>query len=361
MAAGSAWCALKQVSTVHPELRVVSSERHKLHDPIHDVDGGVAVPQVEVPARAEQILSALGADDSFVLGEPTEHGLGPIEAVHAPGLIEFLRSASPGAEWFPDTFLHPGLREGMESMLREPAASIGRLGYWCFDTGTPIVAGTYEAARSSVDVALTAADLVLSGETVAYGLCRPPGHHAAHGVYGGFCFFNNAAIAAEYLLQRGADRIAVLDLDYHHGNGTQQIFYRRSEVLYASLHADPAQAFPFFTGYASETGSGPGGGATLNVPLPAATTNESYLEALDAVLEVLVRFAPAITVVSLGLDTYARDPLGDFNLTTPVYKDCGRRVAEAARKLVVLQEGGYYLPDLGENVRQWLLGAMGSP
>jgi acetoin utilization deacetylase AcuC-like enzyme len=246
----------------------------------------------------------------------------------------------------------------MESSRAEPAERIGRLGYWCFDTGTPIVAGTYEAALAAVDVALSCADLVLAGDSVAYGLCRPPGHHAAHAVYGGFCFFNNAAIAGEYLLQHGAKRVAVLDLDYHHGNGTQQIFYRRGDVLYVSLHADPARAFPYFTGYADETGAGPGRGATFNIPLPPRANDEQYLSALDRGLEVLTRFKAEITVVSLGMDTYDKDPLGDFSLTTRVYRECGRRVAAAAGRLVVLQEGGYYLPDLGENVRQWLRGAI---
>jgi acetoin utilization deacetylase AcuC-like enzyme len=285
----------------------------------------------------------------------------PIEAVHAPGMIAFIRDVSQGlasskAELFPDTFLHPALRAGMESLhgLVEPEIQIGRLGYWCFDTGSPIVAGTYSAAIAAVDVALSTADCVLAGDSVAYGVCRPPGHHAAHAVYGGFCFFNNAAIVAEYLLGQGVQRVAVLDLDYHHGNGTQQIFYRRGDVLYVSLHADPARAFPYFTGHADETGVGAGRGATLNIPLPAGTTNAQYLEALDRALEYLVRFAPAITIVSLGLDTYVHDPLGDFALTTQAYAECGRRVTAAAGRLVILQEGGYYLPDLGENVREFL-------
>ena len=154
----------------------------------------------------------------------------------------------------------------------EPSAPIGRLGYWCFDTGTPIVPGTYGAARSAVDVALTATDLVLGGEPAAYGLCRPPGHHAAHALYGGFCYFNNAAIAAEYAVRQTGGKVAVLDLDYHHGNGTQQIFYRRADVLYVSLHADPRRAYPYFTGHADETGAGAGLGATHNIPLPVDLT-----------------------------------------------------------------------------------------
>jgi acetoin utilization deacetylase AcuC-like enzyme len=351
-------------------VRVVSSDQHRRHDPRLDIQAGVPFEQVERPARAERIREALTADGSFVVQAPTDHGLAPIQAVHAPGLIALLEGAwqawcaspplagqPPPPELFPDTVLHPALRAGMDSPSMEPTAVLGRLGYWCFDLGTPITPGTYAAARSAVDVALTAADLVLAGEPLAYGLCRPPGHHAASAAYGGFCFFNNAAIAAEYLVRQTGARVAVLDLDYHHGNGTQQIFYRRADVLYVSLHADPRRAYPYFTGHADETGAGPGAGATLNIPLPAGVTNDLYLDAVEPAREALAHFAPELTIVSLGVDTYGRDPLSDFQLTTPVYAECGRRLAAAARRLVVLQEGGYYLPDLGENVRQFLRGA----
>jgi acetoin utilization deacetylase AcuC-like enzyme len=273
--------------------------------------------------------------------------------------LEAAAAASPGQELFPDTILHPGLREGMDPTPPEPNDPTGRVGYWCFDTGTPILDGTYAAARCAVDVALSCADLVLSGERAAYALCRPPGHHAGGSVFGGFCYFNNAAIAAAYLVQRTRETVAVLDLDYHHGNGTQQIFYRRADVLYVSLHADPRRAYPYFTGFAEETGAGAGLGATANIPLGPRVDDAAYLDALEAGLDTLTRFGPSVVVVSFGVDTYGRDPLGDFALTTEVYARCGRRVAEAARRLVIVQEGGYYLPDLGENVRQFLLGIDG--
>ena len=348
-------------------MRVVYSDTHRRHAPLHDVETGVPVPQVEQPARAERIVAALAEDRSFNIEPPTEHGLEPIEAVHAAGLIAFLQDAwlswqsvSSLPEMFPDTSLVQGLRSGIDpAQPPEPRMPTGRLGYWCFDTGTPILAGTYAAARGAVDVALTAADMIVGGEHVAYGLCRPPGHHAAHAVYGGFCYFNNAAIAADYVVRKTGSRVAVLDLDYHHGNGTQQIFYRRDDVLYASLHADPLRAFPFFTGHADETGAGPGLGANLNLPLPSATTDEDYLPALDRALEALTAFHPVLVVVSLGMDTFVHDPLGDFRLSTAAYLECGRRVAALGTPLIVLQEGGYYLPDLGENVRQWLIGAAG--
>lgn len=335
-------------------MRVVFSDLHRLHDPLHDIQGGVPAPMVERAERAERILRALTAADDFTFQAPVEHGLAPIEAVHAPGLIAFLQEAcpAPGEELFPDTFVHPG--SGVPP--REPATLPGRLGFWCFDTGTPLLAGTYAAARSAVDVALTAADLALQGETLTYGLCRPPGHHAARSLFGGFSYFNNAAIAAQHVVQRTGSRVAILDLDYHHGNGTQQIFYARDDVLYVSLHADPREEFPYFSGFADETGTGPGVGATLNVPLPKGTTDAEYLDALDVALEAISRFAPAMTVVSLGMDTYVHDPLGAFGLTTGGYRACGRRMSGLS-PMIVLQEGGYYLPDLGANVREFLLGA----
>jgi acetoin utilization deacetylase AcuC-like enzyme len=242
----------------------------------------------------------------------------------------------------------------------EPRRAIsGRAGYWSFDTSTPIVAGTYLAARAAVDVALTTADLVLGGAEAAYGLCRPPGHHAARAMYGGYCFFNNAAIAAVAIVRATGERVAILDLDYHHGNGTQQIFWRRGDVLYASLHADPDRAYPFYLGRATETGEGPGVGANLNLPLPAGTTNERYLEALDRALAAIAATPGSVIVVSLGFDTYVDDPIADFAVTTEAYHEMGRRVAAIGRRLVILQEGGYHLPSLGANARAWLRGAEG--
>jgi acetoin utilization deacetylase AcuC-like enzyme len=344
-------------------MLVVHSDRHRTHAPRLDVQAGVAVPHVEVPSRAERILEALASDAVFEPRAPTRYGLAPIQAVHANGMIRFLQSAWQ-SDWYhppgmPDTVLHAALRDGLDPVGPEPVDTNGRLGYWCFDTGTPVLQGTFDAALGAVDVALSATDLVLDGAPIAYGLCRPPGHHAARALFGGFCYFNNAAIAAEHAARRAEVKVAVLDLDYHHGNGTQQIFYRRPDVLYVSLHADPARAYPYFTGYADETGAGPGLGANLNIPLTAATTDAQYLGALDAALERLASFDAELTIVSLGIDTYALDPLGDFRLSADVYAECGRRVAGAAKRVVVLQEGGYYLPQLGDNVRRFLRGAQG--
>lgn len=347
-------------------MRVVYSPVHLAHDITTETIMGVPVPANEVAERAERIRAALEADGGFALGEPTAHGPEPILAVHDPGLVRFLedgwahlrRELVPRSQLIPEGFNVSALREGMPPG-REPRSVNGRAGYWALDTSTPIVAGTYAAARAAVDVALTAVDLVLGGEAGAYGLCRPPGHHAARSMYGGYCFFNNAAIAAEEIVRRTGERVAILDVDFHHGNGTQQIFWLRGDVSYVSIHADPDRQYPYFMGWADETGEGPGAGANLNFPMPAGTTNEAYLETLDRALEAIAAVPGSVIVVSLGFDTYGQDPIGDFALTTDVYHEVGRRAAALGRRLVILQEGGYYRPALGENARAWLRGADG--
>jgi acetoin utilization deacetylase AcuC-like enzyme len=210
-----------------------------------------------------------------------------------------------------------------------------------------------------VDVALTTADLVLDGAPMAYGLCRPPGHHTARSMYGGYCFLNNAAIAADAIARRTGERVAILDVDYHHGNGSQQIFWRRGDVRYVSIHADPDGDYPYYLGRADETGEGDGAGENLNLPLPPGTTDADYLAAVDRACEAIAAAPGSIIVVSLGFDTYGLDPIGTFALTTAVYHEVGRRVAARGRRRVILQEGGYHRPSLGENARAWLRGAEG--
>ena len=346
-------------------MRVVASERHRLHEPPYEVTGGRQVPAYEVPARGEAILAALGQDGRFRVEEPREFGTAPILAVHEAGLLRYLETAWD--EWrrggtgqdaiVPDTLLHARLRAGMAE-APEPTSPCGRSGYWCFDTATPIVAGTYAAARAAVDVALSAGDLVLAGERVAYGLCRPPGHHATATMFGGYCYFNNAAVVAAWLASRGAGPLGILDLDFHHGNGSQQIFYARADVAYASLHADPRGTYPYFSGHADETGAGPGEGWNRNLPLPPGTDAVAYGSALDRALSWLDERARGPLVVSLGMDTHERDPIGSFRLTTEDYATLGARVAALGRPLVVLQEGGYHVATLGDSVRHWLDGAL---
>ena len=352
-------------------MRVVYSPLHLGHDITTQTVLGVQVPANEVAARAERIRSALLADGGFSFSEPVEHGDAPITAVHDPGLLRFMAEAwsearrvrHPYDHLTPETIMAAGMTEGMSDHFRhETPDPDGRPGYWALDTSTPIVAGTYVAARAAVDTALTAVDLVLDGgEPAVYGICRPPGHHAARSLYGGFCYFNNAAIAAEEIARRTGEHVAILDVDYHHGNGTEQIFWRRGDVLYVSIHAHPDRQYPYVLGWPDEVGEGAGAGANLNLPQPPGCTNPQYLAALDQALDRIASAPGSILVVSLGLDTYGQDPIGDFALTTDVYHEVGQRSASAGKRLVILAEGGYYLPALGENARAWLRGAEGRP
>jgi acetoin utilization deacetylase AcuC-like enzyme len=353
-------------------MQVVYSPNHLAHDIVTETFMGVGIPAYEVAERAEKIRAALEADGGFTLNPPTEHGEDPITAVHDAGLVRFLETAwsdlrsqgIPRAFLSADTYPNRAMFEGMspetiDRLVREPRHIGGRAGFWGLDSAAPLVAGTYGAARTAVDVALTTVDLVLGGETAAYGLCRPPGHHAARAMYGGYCFFNNAAIAAHAITGATGERVAILDVDFHHGNGSQQIFWRRGDVRYVSIHADPDRQYPYFLGRADETGEGEGAGENLNIPLRAGATNADYLEATDRALEAIAAVPGSVVVVSLGFDTYGHDPIGDFALTTDVYHEIGRRVAGLGRRLVILQEGGYHRPSLGENARAWLRGAEG--
>ena len=349
-------------------IPAVYSAVHQGHAPTSEIELGQTLGQYELPVRAEEIRRALEREpERFPFVPPVEHGVAPIEGVHDPGLVTFLATAweqvraehAPAlaapelTEVFPDTFVHPAVREGMGA-APAPDGAAARLGYWCFETMTPLVAGTYPAARAAVDVALTAADLVLGGARVAYGLCRPPGHHAPRAAYGGYCYFNNAAVVAHHIARSTGTRVTVLDVDYHHGNGSQQIFYERDDVQYVSLHGDPNRAYPYFAGYPDERGAGRGAGSTLNLPLPPGTDDAAYEARLAGALEAIDAFGPATLVVSLGVDTFELDPIADFALTTGGFARAGGMVAALGRPTVVLQEGGYHVPTIGENVRTWL-------
>ena len=332
-----------------PLMPVVASDAHRGHDPPYEVNFGQVVrPGYERVERAEVLRAALVAAGHPVV-EPAPHGLEPVLAVHEPALVEFLdgayaawRAAGGPEVLIPDTFALPGLvRDGG----RELAGGLGRPGRFCFDTATPLVAGSYQAARAAADVALTGADLVAGGAGAAYALCRPPGHHAGPGYYGGFCLLNNAAIAATALRRLG--RVAVVDVDFHHGNGTQEVFWEDPTVLYVSLHGDPAGHYPHFTGAHDETGGGPGRGATRNLPLPDGTGDGDYLLALTAAAEAVAGFDAAVLVVSLGFDTFDGDPLGTFRLSQDGYRRIGRLLAGLELPTLLVQEGGYALGAIG--------------
>jgi acetoin utilization deacetylase AcuC-like enzyme len=344
-------------------MKVVHTSRHLGHDPQVEIEASTLQPAFEHIGRAEAIHTALRADPTFELLEPGDWGTAPIEAVHEAGLIRFLHDAwseyqhyRPNTrEVVPDVFLRPELRAGMDPTT-EPEAIEARLGWWAYEVTTPITEGTFDAALGAVDTALSATSLVLGGERAAYGLCRPPGHHAGSSLYGGYCFLNNAAIAAHHVASTTGTRVTILDVDYHHGNGTQQIFYERDDVQYVSLHADPARAYPYVTGFTDETGTGRGRGSNSNIVIPAGTDNDAYLASLDQACDLIGDFAPSLLIVSLGLDTFIDDPIADLALTAEGFERCGGRVGQLDLPTVVLQEGGYDVASLGENVRRWLLG-----
>jgi len=349
---------------VAPTLRVFWSASHLGHDPAVEVEAGFRNPMQETPARIEAILTALRRDLRCTIVEPRAFGRAPIDQVHDPAMIDYLEGAF--AEWsaaaghdiaIPDVFLHPGLRAGM-GPLEAAAAPLGRLGFWCFETTTPLVAGTYAAARGAIDCALAATELVLHGGPTAYAVCRPPGHHAATAVFGGYCFLNNAAVAARWAIANGAARVAVLDVDYHHGNGTQQIFYADPSVLYASLHGDPARAYPYFAGFADETGAGKGSGTNVNVPLPIGCDDETYLGHVDRLLDTICTFGADLLIVSLGLDLFSGDPLGDLAVTTAGIAAIGAHIGAAGIPTAIVQEGGYAVDDLGANALAFVDGLL---
>jgi acetoin utilization deacetylase AcuC-like enzyme len=236
-----------------------------------------------------------------------------------------------------------------------PSHIVGKLGWHTVDTACPIGPGTWAGACAATDVAATAAQLVLDGEDAAYALCRPPGHHAYRDQAGGFCFLNNSAVAAAHLRQRH-ERVAILDVDVHHGNGTQGIFYRRSDVFTVSIHADPVAYYPFVWGYAHERGEGDGQGSNLNIPLPIGTGDDGYIAALDAAKHAIASFAPTALVLALGLDASERDPLAALKITTDGFRRIGEAIARFGLPTVIVQEGGYLSDILGANLTATLGG-----
>ena len=276
---------------------------------------------------------------------------------HDQQFVEFLRNA--WADWvaagnrgeaIPDCW--PARRMAQ----RRPNGIAGRLGYYAMAGETSISAGTWEAASAAVDVALSAASVLRDGARAAFALCRPPGHHAARDLFGGYCFLNNAAIAAQFLRDHGAERVAVLDVDFHHGNGTQDIFYSRSDVLYVSLHGDPSEAFPYFSGFADEAGADAGEGYNINFPLPRATGFGLWQQTLATALACIRRYSPDALVVSLGVDTFVRDPISFFRLESSDFSTYGGMIGACRIPTLFVFEGGYAVADVGVNVVNVLAG-----
>ena len=325
-------------------MKVVHTQTQRRHAPAREFsrEGMGAYP--ETPARVDAILQGLGEAGLLDAVEPTDCGTESLRTVHDGGYLAFLEEAygvweqAGGKEELAAAVFAP-----RGSDPRPPRNRLGQVGYYGYDT-TPLVAGTWEAARAAAACALTAADLVAAGGGTVYALCRPPGHHAGPDSFGGYCYLNNAALAAVRLADRGT--VTVLDIDYHHGNGTQAAFYASDRVLYVSLHADPDWEYPLFWGRADETGTGAGRGFTVNLPLPPGTGDIAYLEALNRALEAVAGFDSTALVVSAGLDGYGGDSIGQFALTPDGFGRIGEALADLRLPTVVVQEGGYSLEGL---------------
>ncbi len=328
---------------------------HPLHAGRQEMFRGRLVPCHETPGRLDHVLAELQRRPLGELRVPGAADMGLIGRIHAPRYLDFLAHAwrdwialdpaNAEVDILPSVWPGHGLRRDVA-----PVNFSARVGLHAFDAGTPLGAGTWQAAVTGAACAIDAARAVAGGAGVAMALTRPPGHHAGADFYGGYCFLNNSALAAQALREAGADRVAVLDVDYHHGNGTQSIFYERDDVLTVSIHGDPATEYPFYLGYADELGLGRGAGCNLNLPLPAGTGFADWQQALEVALAAVRRHGAQALVVPLGVDTFEGDPISRFTLRADDFKRMGRLLASAGLPTVLVLEGGYAVAQMGVNV-----------
>jgi acetoin utilization deacetylase AcuC-like enzyme len=338
-------------------MKTIHSDAHRLHAPPLEFNYGDFGPAFETPQRVEYVLSRVKEAKLGDILPPEPLGRSAAGRIHDAGLLDFIQTTH--AEWqkrygesyvIPTAWVAPGMRRKLPNKLR------ARLGYYCIDTSTAITAGSWTAASAAVDVAVTAQRLVAQGAPAAFALCRPPGHHAGSDFYGGYCFFNNAAIAAQAFIDGGAQRVAVLDVDFHHGNGTQEIFYRRNDVLFCSLHGHPEDEYPYFSGYQDEVGEGAGEGYNANFPLRPGTAWAQYQPALSAALQRIESFGADALVISLGVDTFENDPISSFKLKSADYLRMGEMIASARHPTLFVMEGGYAVEEIGLNTVNVLTG-----
>ncbi len=331
-------------------MKTIYSEDHRLHFAQGEVFGGELVTPFERPSRMEYVLRELKHRGMTDISPPGKLDMKAVARVHDAGYLEFLKTAwkqwikaGYRGEVLPTSFPNRSLQQ------RKPRWIDGTVGYYTHSVETAITAGTWEAAKASAAVALTAQKLVSGGERAAFALCRPPGHHAHDDLYGGYCFLNNAAIAAQAFRDGGAKRVAILDVDFHHGNGTQDIFYERSDVLFVSLHGAPEDAYPHFLGYKDERGKGKGAGYTYNYPMLPKTGFTKWNEALQDGFKHIKRYKPDVLVVSLGVDTYKDDPISFFKLASKDFTTYGAAIARLKLPTLFVMEGGYAIEAIGVN------------
>jgi acetoin utilization deacetylase AcuC-like enzyme len=342
-------------------MQVFYNEHHALHHGRHEMFRGELVPCFEVPQRAEYVLDELRRRGLGRIATAPEVDLAVLARVHAPRYLQFLSTA-----WDEWVALDPNnaQRDALPSYwpIRTfrsdvlPASFPARMGLFSFDAGSPITAGTWTAARQGAACAVAGAHRLLQGDRAAFALTRPPGHHAGADFFGGYCFINNAALAAQVLRDGGVARVAVLDIDYHHGNGTQAIFYERADVFFASVHGDPLTEYPYYLGHADERGAGAGEGCNLNLPLPRGSGFDRWREALGQALAALQAFGAQALVVSLGVDTFEADPISGFQLKSADYLRVGEALSAAGLPTLFVFEGGYAVAEVGINAANVLDG-----
>lgn len=333
-------------------MDIIYSDQHHAHRGEFEFYRGELVPCFEKPERADFVLQAVVAAGLGEVLAPQPQPLAAVERVHAPRYLRFLERAwgmwsalGQSRDALPAVWPIRGFRDDVE-----PDNFIAQLGLYSFDSGTPFTAGTWSAARLGADIALTATARIQRGARAAFALSRPPGHHAGADFLGGYCFINNAAVAAQAFLDGGAKRVAILDVDYHHGNGTQAIFYERADVLFQSIHGDPRTEYPFYLGHADETGRGDGAGCNQNYPLPTGSSNVAWFDALASACERIRGFTADALVISLGVDTFVGDPISKFMLDAPEYRRLGLELAGLGLPTLFVLEGGYAVAEIGHNV-----------
>lgn len=336
-------------------MKVFSTKRHREHRPRHEFTGGALVPAFDSPERADLIAEALQDAGGFQLAEPKDHGSEPILAVHGSDYVAFLRTAMD--DWKAAGMIGSPMASNVVGRPKggEPESIEGRVGYYANACDTTIDRGTWEAAYAGAQVAVNAAQYVGSGKAdSAFALCRPPGHHCEADRFGGYCYLNNAAIAAQHLRDMGLSRVGVLDLDFHHGNGTQEIFWERKDVWYGSVHGDPRHCYPFFSGHADERGGGEGAGTTINFPLPPGSNDDAWLSAVAQLIGSLREFEAEAVVVSLGVDPHREDPQSFFDVTETGFGRAAGLLRDAGFSCVVVMEGGYCAKALAPSVITFL-------
>ncbi len=342
-------------------MKVIYTEEHRKHDGALEFLNGRLVPMFEMPSRMDMVMDRVRSEGFKEILPPDPIGLEPARRVHTDDFLAFLADA--WNHWhrdFPKAPFGAPFTYAMRGLGQRPGKSaVSRYGYYCFDLSSPFVPGTWDAIKAAHDVAITGQRLVAGGERAAFAVCRPPGHHAMKDLAGGYCYINNAASAAQAFRDGGAKKVCVLDVDYHHGNGTQDIFYERDDVLFVSLHGHPDQEYPYFLGYDTETGRGKGEGFNANYPMPWGTGWEVYKQALADGIKRVQAFKPDALVISLGVDTFEADPISHFKLKSPDYLEIGSMIAGLKTPTLFVMEGGYAVEEIGINAVNVLQGFMG--